>query len=172
MLSPMRMALVANWLLLSAFLTACGDQNPATVGEAPPELSVLDMADRPVRLSDYKGKVVVLRFWSGTCAACLTEMPQIEKIYQEYRDDGFVMLGVNMGDSKDQIQTFAADLGISYPVLLDELSITAKRYGVFAVPTSFVVDREGIVRDKILGEARTETFENKILTLLDPSETP
>ena len=167
MLPPMRMALAASWLLvITVVLTACGGPNPATVGEAPPELSVLDMMDRPVKLPDYKGKVVVLRFWSGTCAACLTEMPQIEKIYQKHKDEGFAMLGVNMGDTKDQIQAFAAELGITYPVLLDELSITAKRYGVFAVPTSYILDREGIVREKILGEARAETFEKKVLALL------
>lgn len=158
--------LLALLVLYAVLLAGCGGHDPATVGAAPPPLSVLDMTDQPVSLADYKGKVVVLRFWSGTCSACLTEMPQIERIYQDYKDQGFAMLGVNMGDSRVEIQAFTDELGISYPVLLDELSITAKRFGVFAVPTSFILDRDGIVRDKILGETRVETFEKKVLALL------
>lgn len=161
-----KISLAVLWVLLMAIGTGCESHAPATVGEPSPKLSVLNMADRPVHLAEYRGQVVVLRFWSATCAACVTEMPQIERIYQRYRDRGLAVLAVNMGQDKEAVRAFAREQEISYPVLLDELSITAKRYGVIAVPTSFVLDREGIVRDKILGEAKAETFEKKVMALL------
>jgi len=103
---------------------------------------------KSVRLSDYRGKVVVLDFWASWCPPCRAAIPVLDRIYQENKDRGVVVLGVNVKDDKDPAQTMS-DLGASYPALVGGDAV-AERYGVEALPTILVVGPSGkiVYREK------------------------
>lgn len=148
-------------------LSGCGRKEPPAVGVAPPKFTLLDLKGDKITLpDDFSGKVVVIRFWIDSCKSCEKEMPEIDQIYNKYKDKGLVVLAVNVGQSRNAAEAFATKLHISYPVLLDTNSATTERYGVKAVPFTFVVDRKGVITKRILGETERESFEKMIQGLL------
>jgi len=137
------------------------------VGVTPPKFTLLDLkGDKIAMPEDFSGKVVVIRFWIDSCKSCEKEMPEIDLIYNKYKDKGLVVLAINVGQSKNAAEAFATKLHISYPVLLDTDSSTTEQYGVKAVPFTFVVDRKGVITKRILGETERESFEKMIQGLL------
>lgn len=145
-------------LLGAALLCGCEREKTWKLGAAAPEISVLDLSDRTVKLSDFRGKPVVLRFWMTGCSACVAGMPKLDGFSKSYRERGLVVLAINMGNSKPLVEAFAKGLKLSYPVLLDPALIAAKKYGVTAVPTTFFIDRKGIARKMVAGEVTRELF--------------
>jgi thiol-disulfide isomerase/thioredoxin len=108
---------------------------------------------------DYRGQVVALRFWADTCPFCREEMHAIEGVYQRDHPAGLVILAMNVGQSAQVVGRFTRNLGITYEVGLDEDAEVARRYGVSGLPMTYFVDRQGNVRNKILGESSTGSFE-------------
>lgn len=157
---------IAFALICAAFITGCVKENSLNMGMNAPEISVLDLNDKVVKLSDFRGKVIVLRFWSSACKACVNEMPVIDNIGKKYSGKGMVILAVNIGESKETVERFAKKLNVSYPVLLDPLHIAAKKYGVIGVPTTFFIDRNGIAKKAAVGEMSQEAFEKTVVGLL------
>lgn len=151
-------------LLLSA---GCVKDRTWKTGESAPEISVLDLNEHIVRLSDFRGKAVVVRFWSAGCKACLAEMPMIDVFYKRNKDKGLAVLAVNRGESKERVERFVTNLNISYPVLLDPEAIASKNYGVTAVPTTYFIDKKGIARKVIPGPISQDLFEKAVFELLD-----
>ncbi|MDI6743740.1 MAG: TlpA disulfide reductase family protein [Thermodesulfovibrionales bacterium] len=97
---------------------------------------------------------------------CAEGMPAIDIVYNKYKERGVIILAVNVGQPKDVAEAFVKNLRISYPVLLDTYSIAAKQYGVVRLPTTFILDRKGVIREKILGEAERDSFEKMVVNLL------
>jgi len=120
---------------------------------------MVDLNDRTVKLSEFKGKPVVVRFWSTGCNACILGMPALDRFSKGYRDKGLVVLGINMGNPKPLVEDFAKKLKLGYPVLLDPALIASQKYGVTAVPTTFFIGRDGVGRKMIKGEMTHEAFE-------------
>ena len=148
-------------------LSGCGRKEPPAVGVTPPKFTLLDLKGDKITLpDDFSGKVVVIRFWIDSCKSCEKEMPEIDQIYNKYKDKGLVVLAINVGQSKNAAEAFATRLHISYPVLLDTNSATTERYGVKAVPFTFVVDKKGVITKRVLGETERESFEKMIQGLL------
>jgi peroxiredoxin len=148
-------------------VSGCGRKEPPAVGAAPPKFTLPDLKGDKITLpDDFSGKVVVVRFWIDSCKSCEKEMPEIDQLYNKYKDKGLVVLAVNVGQSKNSAEAFATKFHISYPVLLDTNSATTERYGVKAVPFTFVVDRKGVITKRILGETEKESFEKMIQGLL------
>ncbi len=137
-------------------ISGCSKDRTLKIGESAPGISVLDLNDKTVKLSDFRGKVVMLRFWSTGCRICVAGMPAIDEFGKRYEERGLAVLAVNRGDSKERVEKFVRTLDISYPVLLDPALIAAKKYGVSAVPTTVFIDRNGIARKVILGEMMRE----------------
>ena len=157
--------LILAFSLITAF-SGCG-QTPPKVGEPPPKVTLSDLAGESVTLPDhFKGRVVLIRFWVDWCATCAREMPSLDTIFHKYKDKGFIIFAINIGQSRDIAEAFATKLKISYPVLLDPSSHVTKRYGVTVVPTTFIVDKRGVIKNKILGEIGNEALEKMILELL------
>lgn len=105
------------------------------------ELTLLD--GESLRLSDLRGKVVVLNFWASWCPPCRAEMPDFQEIWEEMKEDDVVFLGVAVGDSESPARAFAETTGVTYPLGLDETGRISRDYQVTSLPTTFLIDREG-----------------------------
>ncbi len=158
---------MALFMILVGYGCKQSQQNGLKVGEAPPTFTLSMLRGDQVSLQDdFKDKVVMVRFWADWCPFCEEEMKAIEPIYKKYREKGFVILAINVAQSVKTVKKYVNRLGLSYPILLDSDSATAKKYGVAGLPTTFILDRGGIVREKLLGEASGEIFETLILNYL------
>jgi len=149
----------------AALLSGCKQkQVQIKIGDVPPKFTLPDLKGNKVTVPDeFNGKVLIIRFWADCCTA---EMPAIDVVYNKYKEKGVIILTVNVGQPKEVAEAFVTNLKISYPVLLDTYSITAKQYGVAGLPTTFILDRNSIVREKILGEAERDSFEKMVVNLL------
>jgi len=163
------LSVYASCFALTAFfaLAGCSQNNPPAVGDVLPKFTLSDLkGDKITVPDDFSGKVIVVRFWVDWCKSCAIEMPMIDDTYNKYKDRGLVVIAVNVGQSKDVAAAFVTKLKLSYPVVLDTNSAISKRYGVKAVPFTLIIDRKGIVRKRILGEAGSETIGKMIQDLL------
>ncbi len=160
------MALLGMLVCCTLFLGGWGTDKVAKPGESAPEISVLDLGDKPVKLSDFKGKVVILRFWTSGCKMCVAGMPVLDDFYKKNKDRGLVVLAVNKGDTRAQVEKFVRELKLSYPVLLDSLAITAQKYRVTAAPVTFFIDKGGIVQKRVFGDTSRDVLEKTVKELL------
>ncbi len=114
----------------------------------------------------YASKPVVLRFWADWCKYCEGEMKIIDTVWQRHAHSGLTILAVNAGQDKDTVAAFMQKLGVGYTAAMDESSTIAKRYGVVGLPTTYLIDGQGVVRGKIIGEADEAMFERHVQQLL------
>jgi peroxiredoxin len=133
--------------LLSAFqVTPLGDQVPE-----PFKLESLD--GKIVSLADVRGRAAMLYFWESTCRYCARELPStIEQVHRELKDQGLVVLAINLGERRDLVATWVKSRGVTSTVLLDARGETLKSYQIAYTPTVFLVDRQGKLVGKVLGE--------------------
>jgi len=108
-------------------------------------------------LSSYKGKVVVLNFWATWCPPCREEMPSMDILYKRFKDQGLEILAVDIGENLNTVRQFIQKNKYSFPVLLDTTRQTSAIYGVEAIPTSFIIDREGKIIGRLIGSIRWDT---------------
>ena len=133
------------------------DDRPLEVDQPAPDFVLDVLGGRRVRLSDYRGKTVVLNFWASWCPPCRREMPDFQALWEERGPSGpddLVILAVNLlpEDTIDAATAFIDEFGVTFPVLFDTArGEVAERYGVFALPATFFIDRDGIVRTTALG---------------------
>lgn len=155
-------------LLMSVACSALGGREGPQIGDPVPSVTLTDFQNKSVKLpQDFKGKVVLVRFWSMDCGYCDKKMlDALEAYYQKYKEQGFVPVAINTSriDTNDERLKKLAQL--SYPMLLDEYGLVAKKFGVFGLPTTFVFDEEGILRGRIAGEAGVEGFERLFTSVL------
>ncbi|MBI2857346.1 MAG: TlpA family protein disulfide reductase [Chloroflexi bacterium] len=143
------------------------DQGPAPrAGNPAPDFALVDLKGNVVRLSEMKGKVVFINFWASWCGPCRQEMPELEKIYQKYKDRGVVFLGVDIKESPALVRQFVQRGGYNWTFLLDASGAVTSRYGISAIPTSFFVDRDGVIREIYLGAMNKDRMESRLLPLL------
>ncbi len=117
----------------------------------PVEIQLKDAYGNWIRLSDYRGKVVFLNFWATWCAACVVEMPAMEKLHRRLKDKDFVMVAINMQESDAQVKAFFEKLKLSFTALLDSSGEVAAGFAVNALPTTFVLDKEGRIVGAAIG---------------------
>jgi len=115
---------------------------------------------------EVKGKVTVIHFWTDGCGKCRKVMPGLDAIYEQYRQTGLQIIAVNVGQKKALVKRFVDETGIRYPVLLDLAKESAGVYSVVGLPRTYLLDRKGIVRYKILGEAPADQILKLIQKLL------
>jgi peroxiredoxin len=141
-------------------LTGCQSESSAlTKGQQPPAFRLESLNGELTNFpQEYEGKVVVIRFWADWCPFCESEMQSIEPVYQAYRSKGLVILALNVRQDRDTATAFIEKLNISYPALLDSEGEVAREYGVIGLPTTFVIDREGRLHTRIIGESTAELF--------------
>ena len=117
------------------------------------ELKVLDGNGKTLKLSELKGKAVVLNFWATYCVPCKTEMPELEKLQEQYAGQGLQILGVTKDDDTEKaISEFSRKMGVNYPVLLGTEKVEDLYGGIDGLPTTFFIDRSGKVVTRKLGQ--------------------
>ncbi|MEE8553253.1 MAG: TlpA disulfide reductase family protein, partial [Desulfobacterales bacterium] len=119
---------------------------------APPvEISLLDIHDKRVTLADFKGKIVFLNFWTTWCPECRIEMPLMEKLHKRFKDKDFAMVAVNLREPATQVKKFFDKHKLTFTALLDSKGKIGSRFGIRAVPTTFILDKEGGIIGKVFG---------------------
>jgi thiol-disulfide isomerase/thioredoxin len=148
-------------MLLSSAVVSAQEQLPA------PEVVLRDVNGRTVRLSDFKGKVVLLNFWATWCPPCKAEIPDLVKWQTKYQSKGLQAVGITYPPTdRRAVRSFMRTLKMNYPVLLGRQETKALFDPDETLPLSVVIDREGNVRDKIRGILLPEEFEEKVIPLL------
>jgi peroxiredoxin len=158
-------------LVLAAALVACegpGSAIPRGInqGNQAKDFSLESLDGGKISLSDYEGDVVLVNFWATWCAPCRAEIPDFEAAYQDYKDEGFVVLGVNEQESAETVRPFADALGMNYPILLDEQGQVMNQYRALGLPTSILVDREGVIQVRHTGVLLAAQLESYLADLL------
>ncbi len=125
------------------------------------ELESLD--GQTISLSSLRGKVIFLNFWATWCPPCRSEMPSMERIYKELKDEGFEIVAVDLQEDKKRVQKFEDDFGLSFTVLLDKTGRIGQSYGARSIPTTYIIDKNGIILARALGAM--EWFTPEILSL-------
>lgn len=123
------------------------------VGKQAPDFVLTDLNDKPQRLSDFRGKVVFLNFWATWCKPCREEMPSMEVLHKNFEKDGLVILAVSIDrvtTTKD-IPPFIKGMNLTFPVLIDSWGKTDKPYKRMGVPETFIIDRDGVIREIVIG---------------------
>ena len=118
-----------------------------------PDFTLLDPDGKKVSLKDFRGKVVFLNFWATWCASCRDEMPAMQRLYKEFGGRGFEIIGVNVKDKRPDALAFVKRLQITYPILFDPRGEVGELYGAYGMPLSYLIDRNGIVVARLLGDA-------------------
>lgn len=169
-------ALGAAWIWVSAVPASAtsGGRVPAPrEGFSAPAVDLERLEGESLDLTELRGRVVVINFWASWCPPCRAEMPALERTYQAERSRGLEILAVNTTyqDQLGAAQAFVAEHGLSFPILLDRTGETANRYRMRALPTTFFVDREGVIRKVIVGGPMSEaTLRSTVDSLLDEGE--
>ena len=130
---------------------------PPLVGSPAPEIVLKDLQGRDVKLSDLRGKVVLVNFWATWCKPCKEEMPAMQASYDKLRDKGFVVLAVNELEDTARVAEHIRTHGHTFEVVMDHNNQVANVYGVVGLPASFLIDPQGIVRERIAGSLLTES---------------
>ena len=115
-------------------------------GQLAPDFALRSNSGENIRLSEYRGNVVMINFWATWCGPCRQEMPLLDELYGRYERVGFNLLGVNIDDDSSRAMRMVEELGVHFPVLFDERKEVSRLYKVEAMPATILVDREGNVR--------------------------
>ncbi|MGR9000455.1 MAG: peroxiredoxin family protein [Gammaproteobacteria bacterium] len=155
-------------LLVVTTLSGCNKRVGLQIGDTVPDVTLIDFQGKTVTLpKDIKGKVALVRFWSIDCHFCDKEvLLSLETLYQKYKDKGFVPVAINesrIDKTDERLKKFDH---LTYPMLADEYGLVAKHFGVIGLPTTFIIDEEGIVQDKITGDAGIDEYEKRFTTIL------
>jgi peroxiredoxin len=129
--------------LLVATISTLAMASPPRAGEPAPDCRLQDLRGSTVKLSDLRGKVVVVHFWATWCPHCLSEMPLLQKLEARLRYEGVQILAVNLGEPRRKVERYAREMALSFPILLDARGKAAQAFGVTGLPATVIVDREG-----------------------------
>ncbi|MBI4496282.1 MAG: TlpA family protein disulfide reductase [Chloroflexi bacterium] len=137
------------------------DVAPRTGALAPDfQLPTLDGAS--ASLQEYRGRVVLINFWATWCAPCRAELPDLSRAYQEWQDQGFVVLAVDVSEPESAVRQFTLEIPLPFPVLLDTDGSVTERYRVTGLPTSFFLDEDGVIRGVFMGAVNHGTVIKKL----------
>lgn len=157
-----------RWHIVTAIIAAFGlaalvwgrvpaDHTAATLPPAPaighpaPAFTLPTLAGDSVALADLRGQPVVLNFWASWCGPCRAEMPELQRLHDRLGEAGVTVLGVNQGESPETAAAFLQALGLNFPVALDQRTGVSQQYLVNSLPTTFFIDRNGVIRSTFIG---------------------
>ena len=148
--SLMKRARALAGVLLACGLGAASAQTGILPGSEAPEIAGPMLRGEPLRLSELRGKVVLVDFWASYCGPCILAMPELNQIREDLHAQGyadtFVLFGVTMDRDAEKAEAFLARVPVDYPILMDALSIAAHAYGVWRLPATYLIDADGIIQ--------------------------
>jgi cytochrome c biogenesis protein CcmG/thiol:disulfide interchange protein DsbE len=161
--SALILLVAAGWIWWSR--AAAGNTTGGTLplprqGFSAPDFSLQTPGGDTYTLADLRGKPVLINLWTSWCPPCRAEMPALERVYKEYRDQGFEILAVNSTsqDSQQDAVSFAEELGLTFPILLDPTGEISRLYQLSSLPTSFFVGKDGVIREVVVGGPMSEAL--------------
>jgi len=164
---PKGLRIYSGIVLVVLFLAVVPATAALRVGTPAPKIVLSDLKGVPTSLPDsLRGKVAIVHFWEAGCSSCKEDMPAMDGLYREYQRKGLAIVAVNVGQSRAVVQEALTGLGISYPVLLDSGRTSVAGYDIIGVPRTVIIDRNGIVRFKIIGSAPRSLLKKYIQSLL------
>jgi peroxiredoxin len=144
--------------VLLLFLISVSMGLAPAAGAGAPDFTLPDINGNKMTLSSFRDKVVVLNFWATWCTSCKEEMTSLNNLYLKLKDKGFVVLAISIDTSEKPVRSFISEKKLKLNVLLDkEKEVYFDSYAVMGLPTSFLIDRNGLIVDKIVGEVRWDT---------------
>ena len=157
-------ALGAGWIFISRVPQAAA-ANEETVfspreGFFAPDFTLDLLEGGQVTLSDLRGQAVMINIWTTWCPPCRAEMPSLEAVYQDHKENGLIVLAVNSTnqDSEARVAEFVTEFGLSFPVALDRNGAMSTRYRLRGLPSSFFLDRSGVIRSVVIGGPMSESL--------------
>ena len=157
-----RVLIIAGMLL--AIFTAC-DNKQLKIGDTAPDISGKDLHGDAVGTAQLRGKIAIIYFWTNSC--CGDCLKKVEPLYIKNKDKGLAVLAVNEGDNKEIVESYTKANGITFTMLIDEKIRLLKQYQVFGFPSIFILDQNGIIREKILGDMQIEKLQKLVDKQLD-----
>jgi len=162
---------LASGLLISGCVRT---EESTRIGGQAPDFKLSDLDGKSVSLKDFRGSPILINFWASWCEPCRNEMPLLQEIFEEWSDDGLVVMAINTGESRTAVQAFMQNNNLSLPVLLDTQQATTQKYGIFFFPTTLFIDEDGIIQKKIIGafpsKAAIESNLNQIIPSADKED--
>ena len=134
--------------------------------DAAPDFALKGLDGQAYRLSDFRGRPVVLNFWGTFCPPCVREMPLLQKMHESFKDQGVVILGVNLNEPEVTVRSFVRQYDIQYPILLDKGYQVRDLYGVMDYPTTFFIGKDGTIQSVFVGELNESYVQGQILKLM------
>jgi thiol-disulfide isomerase/thioredoxin len=123
------------------------------VGQPAPELTLTRLSGASVSLADFSGQVVLVNMWATWCGPCRSELPHIQDLHERYGPDGLIVLAINVGETEERIWQYITEEGYTFRVLVDPQSQSMRAFRTSGIPTTVLIDREGIVRQVQVGYA-------------------
>jgi thiol-disulfide isomerase/thioredoxin len=139
---------------------------PVPVDYPAPVLSLTDLQGEAVELADYRGQVILVNLWATWCPPCKAEMPVLVEYFQEYADDGFVIVAIDDGEDPGTVQDYADGHGLIFPIWLDPQYATEKAFRTINLPSSWVIDRSGRVRLAWVGAISRRSLDKYVTPLI------
>ncbi len=155
---------------LPAALNTTGRSPSSDVGRAAPDFLLQTADGGELRLSDLRGKPVLVNFWASWCAPCRKEMPEIVRAYAEHREDGLEVVAIDLQENADLVRTFAAEYGMTFHVVIDRTGQVASAWRIGGpiegIPSSYFIDGDGIVRGRFFGPITAEELARQLEAIL------
>lgn len=161
--------LVIFGLAIVYFITREDTAPSVDIGSPAPNFELARLGADSLSLDELKGNVVLVNFWATWCGPCRDEMPDMQRVYDRYHNEGFEIVAVNLEESEVTVQGFVNKLNLTYPIVYDLTGEVFDMYLVRPLPTSYFIDREGIIRFVFVGPMDEETIERRVKLLLDDS---
>ncbi len=143
---------------------------PVTTNFPAPQLALTDVQGNPASLEDYRGQVILVNNWATWCPPCKLEMPELQAYYAAHAVQGFVVIAIESGEPADEVAAFVQEYGMTFPVWLDPQGAALEFFQNWNLPSSYVIDRQGIVRYSWTGGINQPTLEQYVTPLLEENK--
>lgn len=147
--------------------------NPDAVSQAPqsnfkpaPDFTLVSIKGDTIRLSDYKGKVIILDFWATWCPPCKEEIPHFKKLFAEKHETGLMIIGIVVNDEVSEVKRFVSENAVNYPVAMGNPQVEKAYGGINAIPTTFIIGKDMTIRQKVVGYREFSFFKKEVEKLL------
>ncbi|MDO8690543.1 MAG: redoxin domain-containing protein [Dehalococcoidia bacterium] len=136
------------------------------VGQAAPDFTLTNLEGKSVSLSSFRGKAVMVNFFATWCPPCRAEMPTLQSTYKDMQSQGFEIVAVDLQEDQGAVSGYAKSLGLSFTILLDRNATVYGQYHITGLPTSYFIDRDGIVKDYVIGGLSKDLLKQKLNNIL------